>query len=174
MAHGPELDESSCVVVLDKIRCRSGIQKYVHFSAADRSQRLRDWLSVPVVVINLVLGSTFFVFVGREMPPEAKWIGAIAALVAAVLGGIQTYFNLKKANDLHRSVANRYLAISRECEVLIAQHRDGLVDLHKVSERLLPINSEYQKVSKDAESVPTTSADYILGKEKFSAEESFC
>lgn len=166
--------EPESIIVLDKIRCRSAIQKYAHFSAAGRGQRFRDWLSIPAIAINLILGSMFFVLVSREIPSEAKWVGAFGALIAAVLGGVQTYFNLKKTNDLHRSVANQYLQVSRRCEVLIAKYRDKLSTLEKIVEEIGAIDAAYQQACKEAESVPTSPVDFETARKKFNDEEKFC
>src|SRR5215813_2205105 len=94
------------------------------------------------------------------MPVEAKWAGAFAGLVGAMLSAIQTFFNFQKTSESHRTVANQYLGIQRECEQVIASYCDGLIALQPLSGRLGELNSRYEEVNKAAEALRTSARDY--------------
>ncbi|HEY5808305.1 MAG TPA: SLATT domain-containing protein [Povalibacter sp.] len=148
------------IEVLDTLRKNSHVGKHRHFSASERTNLLHIWFGIPGVVISVVLGSTFFVLITKEIPIEAKWAGAVAALVAAVLSAIQTFFNFQKASESHRTVANQYLSIQRECERLLASYCDGLATVEAVSGKLVELNARYEEVTKAAEGLRTKKRDY--------------
>jgi len=156
-------DRPHTVEAFVALRRNCHVLEYTHFSAADRTNTLNLWLGAPAVLISVVLGSTFFVLLTKEIPAEAKWAGAIGALVVAVLGSLQTFFNFQKTSESHRTVANRYLNIARDSELLIASYYDGLIPLSAMSERLAELNASYAEVNKAAERVRTSASDYTYG-----------
>jgi hypothetical protein len=115
---------------------------------------------MPGVIISVVLGSTFFVLISKEIPVEAKWAAAFAGLIGAVLGAVQTFFNFQKISESHRTVANQYLGIQRDCEQLIASYCDGLIALQPLAEKLSELSLRYQEVNKAAEALRTNERDY--------------
>lgn len=119
------------VEVLDKLRWNAHLGKHKHFEAGSRGRRYHVWYGVPIVLINVVLGSVLFAFLGddKAFPQWAKWSGAFLSLVAAAFGGIQTYFNFEKQYMEHRAVGNEYLGVARECERLLALYFDELIQL---------------------------------------------
>jgi hypothetical protein len=146
--------------VLDSLRKNSYLGKHRHFAASARTNRLHIWFGLPGVIISVVLGSTFFVLISKEIPIEAKWAAAFAGLLGAVLSALQTFFNFQKISESHRTVANQYLSIQRDCDQLIASYCDGLVDLHQLAEQLSKLNLRYQEVNKAAEGSRTNKHDY--------------
>jgi hypothetical protein len=146
--------------VLDSLRKNSYLGKHRHFSASSRTNRLHIWFGMPGVIISVVLGSTFFVLISKEIPVEAKWAAAFAGLVGAVLGAVQTFFNFQKISESHRTVANQYLGIQRDCEQLIASYCDRLIALQPLAEKLSELNLRYQEVNKAAEALRTNERDY--------------
>lgn len=151
--------------VLDKLRWNCHLGKHKHFAASGRGRRYHVLIGVPVIVINLLLGSLFFAELSSQLPVWTKWAGAGLALVAAVLGGVQTFFHFQKEYEGHRAVANQYLALARECERLIALHFDGIIDVDAVSKEIHRINGEYNTINQEAEALTTKGADYEAATE---------
>jgi hypothetical protein len=128
----PTSSHSRDSAVFDRVEelCRNcNIGKYRHFNAAARAKRLNDSLGIPVVAINIVLGSVFFVALSQDLPAIAKWGGGFLALTAALISGIATFFNFGKQFEGHRGIANKYVNLAAKCETTIARFQDGLVDL---------------------------------------------
>ncbi len=139
------------VEVLEKLRWNAHLCKHSHFRASMRGRNLHVLCGVPIVVINLFLGSLFFSLINTELPDWTKWAGAALALVTAMLGGVQTFFNFKKNYEGHREAGNEYLAIARECERLIALYFDGILDLDHLSRKIEDLNARYSDINQRAE-----------------------
>lgn len=152
--------------MVDVLRRNCHIGKHRHFYASVRTNHLHIWLGVPSVLISVALGSTLFTLASKELPPEIKWVGAFLALVAASLGAMQTFFNFQKISESHRTVANQYLGIERQCNLLIAAYCDNLADLVTVSKRLEELNSLYHEVNKAAEGLRTNDKDYAEARKR--------
>jgi len=174
---GRKLMKVPCSVdLLEKLRKNAHLNKHSHFEASKRNGFYNGFIGLPIIVINLILGSVYVSECNASQPAIA-WGMATVALLGASLGAIQTFFNFKKTFESHRSIANQYLAIARECDIAIANYCD---DTHTDSNKLLlslqDLNSTYIQVNKDAESLPTSNRDFqkSLGiqKQKEKAEQS--
>ncbi|WP_073272209.1 SLATT domain-containing protein [Microbulbifer donghaiensis] len=139
------------IEVLDKLRWNAHLCKHSHFRASMKGRNLHVLCGVPIVVINLFLGSLFFSLINAELPDWTKWAGAALALLTALLGGVQTFFNFKKNYEGHREIGNEYLAIARECERLIALYFDGILDLEHLSTKIAELNARYSDINQRAE-----------------------
>ncbi|WP_308366630.1 MULTISPECIES: SLATT domain-containing protein [unclassified Microbulbifer] len=139
------------VEVLEKLRWNAHLCKHSHFRASMRGRNMHVLCGVPIVVINLFLGSLFFSLINAELPDWTKWTGAALALITALLGGVQTFFNFKKNYEGHREMGNEYLAIARECERLIALYFDGILDLNYLSRKIEELNERYSNINQRAE-----------------------
>lgn len=138
------------IFVVDKIRSNAHLNKHSHFEEAKSGRSLHVIVGIPIVVINVLLGSILFALVKTALPEEMKWTGAILAVVAAVLGAIQTFFNFKSGYEGHQSVASQYLSIAKECERIIALYFDGILKLADVAKQVEVLNGRYEKVSAEA------------------------
>ncbi len=164
------------VEVLDKLRWNAHLGKHKHFQAGNRGRTHHVTFGIPVVLINIALGSVLFAFLGEDgaFPQWAKWSGATLTLVAAGLGAIQTFFNFEKQYMEHRAVGNEYLGIARECERLLALFFDGLLPLQELSQNIERINTEYAKVNARSEGLTVSPKEYgaaLAVQEKKKSEE---
>jgi len=139
------------IEVIEKLRWNSHLNKHCHFAASRKGRSMHIACGIPIVLINLLLGSVFFTLVGAELPQWSKWTGAGLALFAALLGGIQTFFNFQKNYEGHREMGNEYLSIARECERIIAQFFDGMLSLEALSDKVDVLNQLYADVNQRAE-----------------------
>jgi hypothetical protein len=145
------------VKIIDKLRWNAHLQKHSHFEESKGARTRHVWIGIPNIIINVVIGSLLFTLIKAELPEFMKWIGAILALVAAVLGAMQTFFDFKANYEGHRSVGNQYLSIERECERLLALYFDEKLTLDHLSEQTRVLNERYEKVNAEAEK-------YIVGE----------
>jgi len=157
---------------LEEICRNASLSKYRHFYAASRNKRLNNLIGVPVVIINIALGSVLFFALSEDLPTIIKWTGAFLALGAATCSGIQTFFNFSCQFEGHRAIANKYLKIAYECQGLLSRYRDGLIKLEQLSSQLKDIQHIYNLTNEEAEVFPTSEKDYnrALLKEKERAE----
>jgi hypothetical protein len=148
------------VQVLEKLRMNCHLGKHKHFEASTRGRQQHVMVGLPIVAINLILGSTFFVQVENTIPVWTVWIGAVLALGAAMLAGVQTFFNFRKEYEAHRQTGNEYLHLARECERLIALFLDGQMTLRQVSASIKDLNVRYRDITKMAEHINVRPSDY--------------
>lgn len=146
--------------VMERLRLNAHLVKRSHFSAAKRRTNYHIACGLPIIVFNLVLGSVFFTQLSNELPQWCQWAGAFIALLAALLGGIQTFFNFKGSYEGHREMGNQYLAIARECERLIALFFDRQLQLLGLSEQLDLLNQRYAEINQQAEAFAVHDRDY--------------
>ncbi|MDK2777974.1 MAG: SLATT domain-containing protein [Pseudomonadota bacterium] len=151
---------SSVLSLVEHLRYNAHLGKHSHFYASLRRRNLHVLCGVPVVTINLILGSVFFSLLQAELPDWGKWLGAGLALLAAALGGIQTFFDFKKTCAGHREVGNDYLQLARECERLLALHADKLLSLQQLASELPRLNAEYADINERAEAFIVSAKDY--------------
>jgi hypothetical protein len=163
-----QMDVKQVAVNLSEFCRNAMLTRVAHFAAARRSKRLQSLFGVPVVVINIILGSVFFFSLRQELPDIAKWCGAFFALGSAAAAGIQTYFNFHRTFEAHRKIANRYSALGREAERLLSMYQDGLIELGPLAEKVDALLTAYNQVNAEAEPFPTTDWDFrrALRREK--------
>ena len=164
------------VEVLDKLRWNAHLGKHKHFEAGNRGRRFHVWCGVPIVLINVALGSVMFTMLGNEQRVAVgiAWSGALLSLAAAALGGIQTFFNFEKHCMEHRAVGNEYLSLARECERLLVLHFDGLLPLEELSKSIERLNEAYTKINARAEGLSVSARDFehaMRTQQKKKAEE---
>jgi len=146
---------------LEKLRRNSHLAKHAHFTAAKRCKNSHVVIGVPIILINLLLSSVFsYQLLDNNYLFNKEWLFAFLALIGACLGGVQTFFNFQKNYETHRALANRYLAVARECELVTASYQDNNIDLKQVDTYAWDINKEYGKINIDAEPFPTSDRDY--------------
>lgn len=161
-----EPPSSAVLCRVEELARNCNIGKYCHFNASDRARRLNDYLGVPVVAINIVLGSVFFIALSQELPDITKWSGGFLALTAALISGISTFFNFGKQFEGHRSIANKYVSLAAKCETTIARYRDSLLDLVGLDAMLLELQERYSEISDEAKAFATSNRDFKVALER--------
>jgi len=169
------MTEASAVAEkLKRVRVDALYGKRKHFNAADRKRRYHLCLGVPVLAIGVLGGSTLFALLGDTVPEYAKWVGAFLALVSALLAGLQTFFNFRKAVEGHCTIATRYLGLAKRVELILAAHRDGVIDTVALFEEAEAVVTEYADITRDANVFSTRMKDYDLARKGFEqGEESY-
>lgn len=141
-----------------ELKANAKLMKNKHFNAAERLHRLTYWLGVPVIVISVFLGSSFFTdYLDDSL---GKALGAFLGFVSALLVSLQTFMNPKETASGHRSIGNRYIELSRRCSHIEAKLNDGLLDLASANAEYETLLSQYFAVNEDAEKLPTNRKDY--------------
>jgi hypothetical protein len=149
---------------LEELRIDARLGKDKHFSAAERTKNFNVIFGLPVIVINVLLGSIFFTELISEGVRET--IGPILAFLAAALGAIHTFFNFHKSMEGHRSVGNRYIEVSRRCRTLIRGFYDGHVSRPELWKELNKLLILYNSINAEAEAFPTNRRDFERARQK--------
>jgi len=155
-----------------KVDCLYGKKK--HFNAADRNHAYHYQIGVPLIVVNILTGSVIFYVLTDGTTNWIKYVPLILALIAAILSGFQTYFNLPSRVEGHRRLGNRYLAVMKKCDRMLGYITDGVIKEDSLIERIETIALEVDDINTEAEAFPTTKEDYFLAKKGIeSGEENY-
>lgn len=159
---------------LKRIKVDALYGKKKHFNAADRNEKKHFRIGVPLVVINILTGSILFYVITDGASNWVKYVPLVLALVAALLSGFQTYLNLQKKVEGHRRVGNKYLSVMKRCDRLQGYIADNVITNEDLINRIEEISIEIDSINVEAESYPTSNADYQLAKKGIeSGEETY-
>jgi len=118
-----------------------------HYIMTERLKRWNYLLGVPVVVVTSVVGTTIFASLNENVSFSVRLAAGIVSIMAAVLSGLQTFFNFAKTATLHTAAAAWYSAIRRDIEALLALPPDMRGD---PKGSLDPIRKEMNKVAQSS------------------------
>lgn len=118
--------QSSADLVLAWIR-RARESQLAHYVMSDILARNGRWLGVPVILVTSVVGTSALASVAAELIPTwARIITGLLSILAAVLAGLQTFFNYSDRADKHRVFGARYGVTRRKLEQLYARQDQGI------------------------------------------------
>lgn len=141
-----------------ELKANAKFMKNKHFNAAERLYRLTYWFGVPVIVVSVVLGSSFFTdYLDSSI---GKTLGAFLGFVSALLVSLQTFMNPKETASGHRTVGNKYIEVSRRCSHIEAKLSDQLLDLESANAEYESLLGQYFAVNAEAEKLPTNRKDH--------------
>lgn len=81
------------LAALNRLRVDCMLGKKKHYNARDRYRRRHTRLGVAVVVITSIMGTSVFASLSENALLGARIITGVLVVVAAVLAGLQTFFN---------------------------------------------------------------------------------
>ena len=155
-------DYSGALTALEDMRNDARIGKHSHFEAAHRKQKYHVRIGIPLVFLNLVVGTLLIsVF---QVPLNAQWFlilaGTVLTFSAACLGALQTFFGFEGASNGHRRIGNRYLEVARECFFLSQKLKDDQISIDEIWIRIENLRSTYEQINRDSEFLSTSDQDY--------------
>ncbi len=155
-----EQSTNGATKLIDELRTDAKIGKGKHFNASRRKIYLHNFVGIPVILINIFIGTVIIALLsdGNENNNVAIF-SAVLAFLAASLSGMQTFFNFHKVAEGHSSVGNRYLKISRSCKTLLRKHQDIPFTSDALWAEVEEIQKEYLEINIEAEAFPTTNKD---------------
>ena len=155
-----EQSTDGAIKLIDELRTDAKIGKGKHFNANRRKISLHNWVGIPVILINIFIGTVIIALLTIEIDSNIlAIISAVLAFLAASLSGMQTFFNFHKVAEGHSPVGNRYLKISRHCKTLLRKHQDIPFTSHDLWAEVEEIQKEYLEINIEAEAFPTTNKD---------------
>ena len=148
------------IQLIDELRTDAKIGKSKHFNASRRKINLHNWVGIPVIIINVLIGTVIVALLSDGNGNKTIAItSTVLAFVAASLSALQTFFNFHKAAEGHSSVGNRYLKISRNCKKLLRKHQDIPFTPEDLWSQVEIIQNEYLDINIEAEAFPTSDRD---------------
>jgi hypothetical protein len=145
--------------------------KKKHYNAADRKQSYHMLIGIPLTIINIFLGSYIFAIITQRWPDGSNWLVGVLALIAAILAAFQTFFNFERQVEQHRSIATRYLAVTKGCSRLIAYYLDGQIVASELKHEFEEYSRNYDQITSDSERCPTNEDDYNSARQGFNDGE---
>jgi hypothetical protein len=141
-----------------ELKANAKLMKNKHFNAAERLHRLTYWFGVPVIMISVFLGSSFFTdYLDTSV---GKAFGAFLGFMSALLVSLQTFMNPKETSNGHRAVGNKYIEVSRRCSHIEAKLNDRLLDMESANAEYESLLNQYFAVNAEAEKLPTNRKDH--------------
>jgi hypothetical protein len=126
----------------------------MQFSQYDAAKRFRGrtyLLGIPVLVLNIVVGSAFFLSVKSDLGDVGKLIAGLISLASALLVGLQTFLKFNERSEKHNAAGVNSAILRRKVEQLIAKGSAH----HITDAELNAIRQDYDKITKDAPNIPT-------------------
>ena len=97
-------------------RDRASLAREAHFNSANYYGKLHHWFGIPVVVLTTLVATGIFTTLQESDDINWRIITSLLGVLAAILSGLQTFFNYQGTSESHRTIANRYSALIRELE----------------------------------------------------------
>lgn len=146
----------------DRIRYDTSVCKFAHFQASRTTERRHLMIGIPVVVINVAIGSALLKSIGTY----SETLLPVLSLSAALLAGLQTYLNFQKRVSSHLEVANMYSDIGREGAIIKGKLLDEVMKPAEAWEKLTLLNDKYSAVNKRTEDCPLTDKQLSNSRKK--------
>jgi hypothetical protein len=115
--------------LLDEWRQRAWAAQIAHYRIASRLRTYNVWLGLPVVIFTTAVGTSIFATLNEsKLDIELRIVVGAVAVLAAVLAGVQTFFNFAQRADQHVLAADWYASIRRKIEQQLGTPREGRAD----------------------------------------------
>lgn len=158
---------------IKRIKVDAAYGKKKHFNAADRKENYHLRIGIPLIIINIIIGTVLFYVLTDSAVKWVKYIPISFAFIASLLSGFQTYFNFNEKVESHRRIGNRYLSLMKKCDRLEGYIDDGIIENAEIIKRLEELGTEIDLINTDAESYPTSKEDYEKARIGIESGEEF-
>ena len=103
-------------------RARAIESSEAHYALATSLARSNIRFGVPVVVLTTFVGTTVFATLQQEVNIALRIAVGMISVFAAVLASLQTFLRFGERAEKHRAAAERWAAIRREIDEMLALH----------------------------------------------------
>lgn len=125
-----------------------------HYLAADRCTRFHRLLSIPVIVITAVIGTTIFSTLNQNPDPKWKIVAGAITLASTILSSLQASLGFSQLAEKHKGGGERYRGVCRRFELFQlryseanpAQREAAMNDLEKIVADLEELAPDYPAV----------------------------
>jgi hypothetical protein len=113
------------VELLEQWRFSARKMQYCHFAAANHFRSRHYWIGVPAVISSIIVGTSVFATLAKEIDPSIKILVGLTSVFATVLTGLQTFLRYEGRAEKHYSAAVQFGEIRRELEQYEALRKAG-------------------------------------------------
>lgn len=145
------------IAEIKKLRNSATYGKKRHFNASDRKRSWHTRLVYPVLLLNIFLGSTFFLEFKDQLWPQ---LPSLIAFMSAILIGTSEFFKFGKDGTEHSAIGNRYLHFIRDCSEALSLHQDNLLKEEEIKRIYQDLNKKLTEIDAAANAFPTNKCDY--------------
>lgn len=146
--------------LIKELYTKSYLGKCKHFNAANRNKIYKNRTGLPVILINITIGSVLFADISKTLPEYIKWISALLAFAAAILSGFSTYFNYQKRFEMHNNIANRFLNIEHNLNKIYQKYKMNKIEIDDALIAIEELDEKYQSIVKESIPFPTNKEDF--------------
>lgn len=136
----------------ERIEINSSVCKFAHFGSSNSKESLTISLGIPVVIINVMIGSTFI----RSLGHYSETVISLLSLLAAILAGVQTYLSFQKRSMLHIGVGNMYSDVEREARIAKGKCQAGILNVEEGWALVSDLEARYSEANRKAQDCPLT------------------
>lgn len=137
--------------LLKKWLVRAQRNQNAHYEAAASLDRMQYWIGYPLVTLSTIVGTSVFAALGESTYWWAKFGVALASVLVAVLGAIQTFLKLAERSERHKMAGMRYGGFKREIEETLAFPPKNAEDLQKF---VTDIRLRWDKLVEESPTIP--------------------
>lgn len=140
-------------------------EKKKHYNAADRKRRYYKWISIIQIVLSAISGTTLLTVVFGNGNKIAEILALVFTITVTVLASIQKIGDFENQAQGNAKVADMYLEISKNINLMLNFMRDGLLSNKEIIEKAEKIRVEISQANKIGSQFPTNQKDYNKAQE---------
>lgn len=143
MANGVKLGEHWLFQVTVLHRC--------HWRLAAHYARTGRLYGIPVVIFATIVGSSVFATLESSGYIELRIIAGGLSMTAAILAGLQTWFNYPKRAENHRGIAIKLGDLRRDIEKVLRVNPQAI---QSKTEEFDKLDKKWQEAVRDSPAIP--------------------
>jgi hypothetical protein len=138
--------------------------KKKHLNAAERKRKYHRNISIAVIIIDVITGSTFLYVICESGRMVFIIVSLILILISALLTGIQEFMKFDSQAEGNAKIGDNYLKIGKYINATLALFQDEKMSDKELQKRVDTILEEIDKTNQLSEKFSTCKKDYILAK----------
>jgi hypothetical protein len=152
---GDAMAQKEALILLTEWKQHLRVSRATHYETAKQLSKTNIAIGISAIVSSAIVGTSILATVQETVNTNLKIVAGLVSVLAAVLGGIQTFLRLEERAENHRASGAKYSALIREIDEVLAYSQKG----RAISvDRVKNIREQYDKVTLEAS--PTSQKVY--------------
>jgi hypothetical protein len=149
-----EQEAKSVIELLEEWRFSARKMQYCHFAAANHFRKRHYWIGVPAVISSIVVGTSVFATLAREIDASIKILVGLMSVFATVLTGLQTFLRYEGRAEKHYSAGVQFGEVRRELEQYEALRKPGASQTEADKDFLDGVRKRITELPRTAPEIP--------------------